>query len=104
MNYPDEYMSLFHRLTVVASTWVSPQDAEDVVQDVLVGILGKQNLRLQTLFCCAQAYAFMAVKNRCARGMIICVCGRMMRLIMKNRKARWNIRSWSRAYATLSNR
>ena len=65
MNYPDEYMSLFHRLTVVASTWVSPQDAEDVVQDVLVGILEKQDLRLQTLFCCAQAYAFMAVKNRC---------------------------------------
>ena len=46
MNYPDEYMSLFHRLTVVASTWVSPQDAEDVVQDVLVGILEKQDLRL----------------------------------------------------------
>ena len=65
MNYPDEYMSLFHRLTVVASTWVSPQDAEDVVQDVLAGILEKQDLRLQTLFCCAQAYAFMAVKNRC---------------------------------------
>ena len=29
------------------------------------GILEKQDLRLQTLFCCAQAYAFMAVKNRC---------------------------------------
>ena len=58
MNYPDEYMSLFHRLTVVASTWVSPQDAEDVVQDVLVGILEKQDLRLQTLFCCAEGIRF----------------------------------------------
>ena len=65
MNYPDEYMSLFHRLTVVASTWVSPQDAEDVVQDVLAGILEKQDLRLQMLFRYAGAYAFMAVKNRC---------------------------------------
>lgn len=66
MNYPDEYMSLFHRLTVVASTWVSPQDAEGVVRDERAGIWEKQNLRLQMLFRYAGAYAFMAVKSGCA--------------------------------------
>ena len=65
MNYPDEYMSLFHSLIFYAPRLVGEEEAEDVVQDVLVGILEKQDLRLQTLFCCAQAYAFMAVKNRC---------------------------------------
>jgi len=65
MNYSDVYMSPFQRPAVAVRAWMSPQDAEGVVRDELAGILEKQDLRLQTLFCCAQAYAFMAVKNRC---------------------------------------
>ena len=66
MDYSDVYMSPFQRPAVAVRAWMSPQDAEGVVRDERAGILGKQDMRLQTLFCCAQAYAFMAVKSGCA--------------------------------------
>lgn len=64
MNYSDLYKDYFPRLTTVACIWVTSQDAEDIVQDVLVRLWEEQN-RLAFLNGDLYAYAFMSVKNRC---------------------------------------
>ncbi|MGI6242243.1 MAG: RNA polymerase sigma-70 factor [Prevotella sp.] len=63
MNYSELYQNLFPHLTGIACIWVTPQDAEDIVQDVLVNLWEKRDSLI--FLDDIQAYAFTAVKNRC---------------------------------------
>lgn len=63
MDYAQLYKDYFPRLVQVATIWLSREDAEDIVQDVLVRLWERRE-SLQFLSD-PYSYAHAAVRNRC---------------------------------------
>lgn len=63
MDYSELYKTYFPQLVMVASRWLSKEDAEDLVQDVMVRLwVRRDTMKYLTDFF---PYALTAVRNRC---------------------------------------
>lgn len=63
MDYSELYKTYFPQLVMVASRWLSKEDAEDLVQDVMIRLwVRRDTVKYLTDFF---PYALTAVRNRC---------------------------------------